>query len=167
MQRSPAQTPQAVLQQLTLAFSRVPGVGLTSPVPNSLVATRKVIPAPAIVLAVLLFPIGLLFLLIKKTESVTILVTEREDSLSLKVSGSSDRKLISAIDSVLSAEGQTSIGPTRQDFAPQLIIFGGTFAVLGLILAVVQTVAVGILLSSGGLVLLAVGLRWRTAPASR
>jgi small-conductance mechanosensitive channel len=87
--------------------------------------------------------------------------------ISLKVSGSSDRELISAVDSVLSAAGQTNIGPTRQDFAPQLIIFGGTFTVLGLILAVVQTMAVGLLLSSGGLMLLAVGLRWRTAPASR
>jgi hypothetical protein len=105
MQRTLSQKPEAVLQQLTLAFSGVPGVTLTSPVPNSLVATRRFIPGGAIVLAVLLFPIGLLFLLMKTTYTVTMLVTDREAGSTLEIKGDWDERIMRVVDEVLSAAG--------------------------------------------------------------
>jgi hypothetical protein len=100
---------EQVLQQLM----SVAGADKYSPVGQSaegLLLNRRRIPVWAIVLAIVFFPIGLLFLLVKNDENVSISLTPVEGGTQVTVTGQASQVLQSALQYALSGYAATPAG---------------------------------------------------------
>jgi Uncharacterised protein family UPF0547 len=101
-----AETPDAVSQALIAAGSGVSGYTLTTAGTGSIVFTRKYTPTWAVVVGVIgliLFLVGLIALLYKNTETLTITLTPVEGGARVVISGVATHELITRISSALSA----------------------------------------------------------------
>src|SRR5436305_745828 len=99
----------AVMSQLM----SVSGADSYSPVGQSydtLTLSRRRIPVWAIVLAIILFPIGLLFLLVKDTEMVQITLNRVEGGTQVTIAGRASQPLMSALQYALSGYQATPAG---------------------------------------------------------
>src|SRR5256885_5175296 len=99
----------AVMSQLM----SVSGADSYSPVGQShdtLTLSRRRIPVWAIVLAIILFPIGLLFLLVKDTEMVQITLNRVEGGTQVTIAGRASQPLQSALQYALSGYQATPAG---------------------------------------------------------
>ncbi len=79
---------------------------MTSVGGNTLILSRRYIPTWAIVVAAIgavFLLIGLLFLFVKETETVTVTLAEREDMTRISISGVATRSMIARPDAVLAA----------------------------------------------------------------
>ncbi len=91
---------EACFQMLALAVAAVPKHTVTMTGPQTGVITRRQIPVWAIVLAVLLFPIGLLALIARKQTSLTLVLSPVGDGMTGATgSGIASPKLLAALDS--------------------------------------------------------------------
>ncbi len=84
---------------------------MTSAGGNTLILTRRYTPTWAIVLAIvglLLFFVGLLLLLVKETETVTIALTETEVGTRVSISGVATQSMVARLNTVLLAMPQVT-----------------------------------------------------------
>ncbi len=98
--------PDVVLQNLATAAAAEQGYQVTSVGGNTLILSRRYIPTWAIVVAAIgavFLLIGLLFLFVKETETVTVTLAEREDMTRISISGVATRSMIARLDAVLAA----------------------------------------------------------------
>jgi len=98
--------PDVVLQNLATAAAAEQGYQVTSVGGNTLILSRRYIPTWAIVVAAIgavFLLIGLLFLFVKETETVTVTLAEREDMTRISISGVATRSMIARPDAVLAA----------------------------------------------------------------
>jgi len=96
--------PDVVLQNLATAAAAEQGYQVTSVGGNTLILSRRYIPTWAIVVAAIgavFLLIGLLFLFVKETETVTVTLAEREDMTRISISGVATRSMIARLDAVL------------------------------------------------------------------
>lgn len=113
-----ADSPETVSQTLIAAASGVPEYTITTAGTGSIVMTRKYTPTWAIVVGVigiLAALIGLLALLYKNTETLTITLAPTEGGTRVTVSGIATAEMLTRISSALSSmpalEGVDSTGP--------------------------------------------------------
>lgn len=95
-----AETPEAVSQALIAATAGAPGYTVTTAGNGSIVLTRKYTPTWAIVVAVvgaLFILIGLLLLLYKVTETVTITLVSSQGGTKVNVSGVGSQEMLTRI----------------------------------------------------------------------
>jgi hypothetical protein len=85
--------PEQVLREFVLVLSANPRVTVMQPVNGVLVVDEKYVPAVQIVLAILLFPIGLVLLLIRRKRSATVTVDQTEHGTEIAISGSVSRRI--------------------------------------------------------------------------
>src|SRR3989442_1611220 len=78
--------------------------------PDGLVLYRRRIPVWAIVLAIFFFPIGLLFLLVKNDETVSIALTEVQGGTQVTITGQASQPMQSALQYALSGYAATPAG---------------------------------------------------------
>jgi hypothetical protein len=78
------------IQQVASAATAISGQSVTRPRPDTVVITRKHADALIVALCILLFPIGLLALLWRKTETLTVTVEEKEGDLIASAIGQGD-----------------------------------------------------------------------------
>lgn len=103
---SVAETPEVVSQTLVAAASNVPQYTVNMAGPGSLVLTRRYTPTWAIVVAVigiLFFLLGLLALLVKDTETLTITLVPSEGGTRVTISGVGSHEMLTRLGSALSA----------------------------------------------------------------
>lgn len=94
----------AVLGDLLLALSGRRRWQLGRSGANSLVLEWSYIPGWAIVVAVLFFPLGLVALLARRSESGTVVASQQHgDTVELRMAGVFDRSAIASINSVIEA----------------------------------------------------------------
>jgi hypothetical protein len=101
-----AETPEAVSQALIASSSGVVGYSVNTAGTGSIVLTRKYTPTWAIVVGViglLIFLIGILALLYKNTETLTITLAPQEGGTRVVVSGLATPEMITRIGAALSA----------------------------------------------------------------
>jgi hypothetical protein len=94
------------MQLFVSATAGTSGYTMNSAGTNSLVLTRKYTPTWAIVVAVIgiiVFLIGLLALLVKNTESLTVTLTEVPEGTRVNITGVATPDMISRFHGVLSA----------------------------------------------------------------
>jgi hypothetical protein len=95
-----SEQPEAVSQALIASASGVPGYTLNTAGTGSIVLTRKFTPTWAIVVAVLgilVFLVGLLALLVKETETLTVTLTPVEGGTRVAVSGVATHDMMTRI----------------------------------------------------------------------
>jgi hypothetical protein len=90
-----------MIQDLAMAVAHLSNVTVSSPFPTSLIVTRSYLPGRMIAVAILLFPIGLIALFFKTTETATFTVTQGDAGGSCKISGVMSRDIRAATDRVL------------------------------------------------------------------
>jgi len=98
--------PEPLMQRFVSATAGTSGYTMNSAGTNSLVLTRKYTPTWAIVVAVIgiiVFLIGLLALLVKNTESLTVTLTEVPEGTRVNITGVATPDMISRFHGVLSA----------------------------------------------------------------
>ena len=101
-----AEKPEPLMQRFVSATAGTRGYTMNSAGTNSLVLTRKYTPTWAIVVAVIgiiVFLIGLLALLVKNTESLTVTLTEVPEGTRVNITGVATPDMISRFHGVLSA----------------------------------------------------------------
>jgi hypothetical protein len=109
-----------VMQTLIAAATGAGGYTPTIAGPNSLILTRKYWPTWVIVVAIvgtLLFLIGLLALLIRNTETLTVTLSESGQGTRVQVAGLATPELAARLSSVLAGStpvqgGQPALGTT-------------------------------------------------------
>ena len=90
-----------VLEQVMECVNRVGGQTVTRPTPNTLVISRKSTGCLILLVCVVLFPIGLLALLARKNEVLTITVEEQDGKLVASAVGEADPKIASWVEAFL------------------------------------------------------------------
>ena len=101
-----AQTPEQVTQAIVASTAGVPGYTVTTAGTGTILLTRKYIPVWAIVVAVigtLLFLIGLLALLYRETETMTVSLTPSEGGTRITLSGVGSQEMLTRITAAVSA----------------------------------------------------------------
>jgi Uncharacterised protein family UPF0547 len=101
-----AEKPEAVSQALIASVASLPGYTVTTAGAGTILITRRYTPTWRIVLGIvtsLLFFAGLLLLLSKKTETITVLLAPVVGGTAVAVSGIGTRELASRIEATLSA----------------------------------------------------------------
>jgi hypothetical protein len=99
-----AESQEVVAQALVAATAGVPDYNLTTAGPGSIVLSRRYLPTWAIVVAVvgfLLFLLGLLALLYRVTETITITIVPTEGGSRVSVSGVGSPELLSRLTAVI------------------------------------------------------------------
>ena len=97
--------PDALMQRFVSATAGTSGYTMNSVGPNTLILTRKYWPTWVIVVAVigaLLFLIGLLALLIRNTETLTVTLTEVPEGTRVNITGVATPDMIARFHGVLS-----------------------------------------------------------------
>jgi hypothetical protein len=100
------ESPEAVSQAVIAATSGVQNYTVATAGTGSIVLTRKYTPTWAIVVGVvglLLFLVGILALLVKSTETVTITITPVDGGSRVSISGVGSAEMLTRLSSALSA----------------------------------------------------------------
>jgi hypothetical protein len=93
-----------VFATITATAERIKPYRVTSPAADTLVLTRRVTPTWAVVLAViglLVFMLGLLFLLVKTTEVITVRAENVEESVRVTAVGTGSAEMIRFLEDLL------------------------------------------------------------------
>ena len=99
-----AEPPDSVIQRFVTATAGTSGYTMNTAGSNSLILTRKYTPTWAVVAAVLgaiLFLIGLLALLVKNTESLTITLASTGEGTRVNISGVATPEMIARLNGAL------------------------------------------------------------------
>ncbi len=97
--------PDDVMQYFVSATAGASGYTITTAGPNTLVLTRKYIPTWAVVVAIVglaFFLVGLLALLFKETETLTINLSEVEGGTKVSIAGVADAEMVARLNAGLS-----------------------------------------------------------------
>src|SRR5687767_718030 len=100
-----AEKPAVLMQRFVSATAGTSGYTVNTVGPNSLVLTRRYLPTAAIVGAVvgaLLFLVGLLLLLIRSTESLTVALAEVAGGTRVEITGVATPEMAARLNGVLS-----------------------------------------------------------------
>lgn len=96
--------PELVMQNLVAASAGARDYSLIQAGPQTLILTRRYIPTWAIVVAVigfLLFLVGLLALLFKETETLTVIITTNGPASHIQINGQATPDMIARLEAVL------------------------------------------------------------------
>lgn len=107
--------PDSVMQDLVAAASGAQGYSLATGGSGSLVLTRKYTPTWAVVLAIiglLIFLLGLLFLLVRNTETLTVSLRAAGSGTEIRISGLATPEMQSRINAVIAARPAPATPPT-------------------------------------------------------
>lgn len=88
--RTNAVSPRDFLNQVTAAAGVAQGLTVMPATQDSVTISRKVTPGWVIVVCILLFPIGLLALLARKLETLSVVAFQDGDTVRATLSGASD-----------------------------------------------------------------------------
>lgn len=96
-------TPDAVRQAVQLRLADVRNLTVTQSGSDTLTVQRRYFPAWTIVVAVAFFPLGLLALLARRTDSATVLLspTGTGSATKVRVAGTMNRRTVEALDGAL------------------------------------------------------------------
>jgi hypothetical protein len=100
-----AERPDVVMQNIVTAAATVHGYQVTSAGGNTLILSRRFTPTWAVIVAVigiLFFLIGLLALLVKETETLTVTLTESDGKTRVSISGVATSEMGARLNAVLS-----------------------------------------------------------------
>jgi hypothetical protein len=106
--------PEDVISRVAAQIMQVQGYSIYQIAPATWLVQREYIPVVAIVFAVILFPIGLLLLLIKNRETVTVTCFRQENGAEVRATGFGSDAFIRLMDWVLAQEAY----PQGQQSAP-------------------------------------------------
>jgi hypothetical protein len=90
-----------LFEGVMIGADRVGGQTVTRPSPNTLIISRKRTGHLVVLACLTLFPIGLLALLTRRTETLTIRVDERHDGFEVSALGEGDPAIMGALERFL------------------------------------------------------------------
>ena len=111
------QQPEQVVQQLAAATAGASGYTVSSAGATTLILTRKYTPTWAIVVAIiglLFFLVGLLALLVKTTETLTIAAAATGDGTQITISGAATAEMASRLNAAISGLTGAPASPTGE-----------------------------------------------------
>jgi hypothetical protein len=96
--------PETLMQSFVTAAAGANGYTLNTAGPNSLVLTRKFLPTWAIVVAIIgafFLLLGLLFLLVRTTETLTVTLAETDGGTRVTISGLATPEMMARLNAVI------------------------------------------------------------------
>ena len=102
-QAATSASPDAALEAFVVVGATTNGYAVTLRSSTIVCLTRESRPIWTIVLAIVLFPIGLLFLLIKKSENINVVATADENSTRVQINGSGSGDMCNRMTAVLAS----------------------------------------------------------------
>jgi hypothetical protein len=90
-----------VFERIMVGVNQRGGQTVTWPSPTTLVVTRRSAGCLIVLACIIFFPIGLLALLARKTETLTVRIEEREGRLWLSALGEGDPQIVAALKAFL------------------------------------------------------------------